>query len=106
MKDSIAEIDRVKCTACGKCLAACPKKLIEIVPDKSNIRVLCNSKDKGRTVKINCRAGCIGCKLCQMACESAAISVIDNIARIDYEKCNLCKKCVDKCPSKAIKIMV
>jgi len=103
--DSIAIVDRKMCTACGKCVAACPKHLIEIVPDKSNIRVLCNSRDKGRVVKMNCRAGCIGCKLCQMACEFGAITVEDNVARINYDKCTLCRKCVDKCPSKAIKVM-
>ena len=103
--DSIAQVDTKKCTACGKCIQACPKKLIEIVPDKSKVRVLCNSKDKGRQVKINCRAGCIGCTLCQKACSAGAITVVDNIAHIDYEKCTMCLECVNKCPSKVIKIV-
>ena len=103
--DSIAIVDRNKCTACGKCIPVCPKKLIEIVPDSSNVRVMCNSRDKGRVVKVNCRAGCIGCTLCQKACETGAITVDDNIAKIDYEKCTLCMACVNKCPSRAIKVM-
>jgi Na+-translocating ferredoxin:NAD+ oxidoreductase RNF subunit RnfB len=103
--DSIARVDTKKCTACGRCVTVCPKKLIEIVPDKAKVRVLCNSRDKGRVVRINCRAGCIGCTLCQKSCETGAITVVDNIAHIDYEKCILCLKCVDKCPAKVIKVM-
>jgi len=105
MVDSIAVINTQKCTACGKCIPACPKNLIEIVPDKSKVRVLCNSPDKGNVVRANCRAGCIGCKICQKACEPGAIIVEDNIARIDYEKCTLCLACVNKCPAKSIKVM-
>ena len=103
--DSIAVVDSKKCTACGKCVAVCPKKLIEIVPDKSKVRVLCNSKDNGRLVRINCRAGCIACTVCQKACTAGAITIKDNIASIDYEKCTSCMTCVNKCPSRAIKVM-
>ena len=103
--DSIAEVDEQKCTACGKCVAVCPKKLIELVPVKSKVRVLCNSKDTGKVVRTNCRAGCIGCKACQRACKAEAITVEDNLARVNYEKCTLCKECVNKCPVKAIKVM-
>jgi Na+-translocating ferredoxin:NAD+ oxidoreductase RNF subunit RnfB len=101
--DSIAIVDEKKCTACGKCVSVCPKKLIEIIPEKSKVRVLCNSRDIGRVVRKNCRAGCISCTLCQRVCEAGAITVHDNIAHIDYTKCTLCMKCVDKCPAKAIK---
>jgi len=105
MVDSIAVIIPEKCTACGKCVAVCPKNLIEIVPEKSNVRVLCNSVDKGKLVRENCRAGCFGCTLCQKVCRYDAIKIEDNLALIDYEKCTLCGECADKCPSKAIKIM-
>ena len=103
--DSIAVVNEKKCTACGKCISACPKHLIEIVPEKSKVRIMCNSHDKGRIVRENCRAGCIGCLICQKACPESAITVIDNIAHIDYDKCTLCKECVKKCPAKVIKIL-
>ena len=105
MIDSVAVILREKCTACGKCLSACPKNLIEIVPDKSRVRVLCNSRESGSLVRAHCRAGCIACKICQKVCKQGAIAVEDNIARIDYEKCVLCMECVAKCPMKTIKAM-
>ena len=105
MVESIAVVDREKCTACGKCVTVCPKNLIEMVPDKSKIRVLCNSRDKGRQVMDNCRAGCMGCGICQKVCKAEAIAVKENIASIDYEKCTMCMDCVNKCPSKSIKVM-
>jgi Na+-translocating ferredoxin:NAD+ oxidoreductase RNF subunit RnfB len=103
--DSIAEVDIIKCTACGKCVSVCPKKLIEIVPEKNKVRIFCNSKDIGRVVRRNCRAGCIGCAICQKNCASGAITIVDNIACVDYTKCTSCMVCVNKCPTKAIMVM-
>ncbi|MCL2030036.1 MAG: RnfABCDGE type electron transport complex subunit B [Oscillospiraceae bacterium] len=105
IKDSIAEVDVKKCTACGKCIEVCPKHLIELVPVQSRVRVLCNSKDTGLLVRANCRAGCIGCRICQKDCPAGAVTVEDNLARIDYEKCTLCLICAGKCPTKSIKRM-
>jgi Na+-translocating ferredoxin:NAD+ oxidoreductase RNF subunit RnfB len=103
--DSIAEVDIAKCTACGKCVSACPKNLIEIVPEKNRVRVCCQSKDIGRVVRRNCRAGCIGCAICQKNCTAEAITIVDNIACVDYTKCTSCMVCVNKCPTKAIMVM-
>ena len=105
MVDSVAVVNRKKCTGCGKCVAVCPKDLIVMVPDRGKVRVLCNSRDKGKLVKENCRAGCIGCGLCLKACPEDAITLDDNIALIDYDKCTLCGACVAKCPTKSIKVM-
>jgi len=103
--DSVAVVNRKKCTACKKCVSVCPKGLIEIAPDKSKVRVLCNSREKGQFVRAHCRAGCIACKICQKLCSQGAVTVENNIAHVDYEKCTLCMECVRKCPTKAIKEM-
>jgi len=103
--DSLAVVDSKKCTACGKCITACPKNLIEIVSDKNTIRVLCNSNDIGKVVRVNCRAGCISCSICQKVCEAGAITMENNLAKIDYEKCTHCMVCVNKCPVKTIVAM-
>jgi Na+-translocating ferredoxin:NAD+ oxidoreductase RNF subunit RnfB len=103
--DSIAVVESQKCTACGKCVTVCPKNLIEIVPDKSKVRILCNSRDRGRLVRRNCRSGCIGCAICQKICVPTAIKVENNIACINYDKCTSCMACVKKCPTKAIKVI-
>ena len=101
--NGVAVVDRELCRACGKCVSACPKHLIEILPDKSTYAVACSSRDRGPSVKKVCSAGCIGCKLCEKQCESDAIHVENNISHIDYEKCVGCGKCAEKCPVKVIK---
>ena len=100
--NGIAVVDKEKCVACGKCIKACPKKLIELVPYEQKQKVACNSNDFGKDVKAVCKAGCIGCKLCEKQCEFDAIHVENNIAHIDYEKCTNCGKCKEKCPAKVI----
>ena len=103
----IGEVERVgkfeeACKACGKCVAACPRKLIEIVPYDMKHLVKCNSKDKGKDVMKACKVGCIGCKMCEKACQFDAVKVLDNVAHIDPEKCTGCGACAAKCPKKVI----
>lgn len=101
--EGVAVVDRKACKACGKCVAVCPRKLIELVPCEQKHLVQCNSKEKGKDVMSACQAGCIGCKLCQKSCEHDAIAVEDNLAHIDSEKCTNCGVCAAKCPKKVIK---
>ena len=89
--------------ACGKCVAECPNRLIELVPYTVRYMVSCSSRDKGKDVKAVCSAGCIGCGICVKQCEYGAIVLEDNIAHIDQSKCIGCGKCAAKCPSKVIR---
>lgn len=101
--DGVAVVDYEKCTGCGVCASFCPKKIIKLVPFEAEYHVGCSSLDKGAVTRTYCDAGCIGCKLCEKACESGAITVFDNVAKIDYTKCTDCGKCAEKCPKKIIK---
>jgi electron transport complex protein RnfB len=102
MVDGVAVVDKEKCTACGMCVEACPKKVIAMVPVKNDVYVGCNSHEKGADARKNCAVSCIGCKICEKNCPEGAITVNDNIAVIDYTKCTKCGKCVEKCPRKCI----
>lgn len=101
--DGVARIDPLKCKACKKCIAACPKNLIELVPlYEPKAAVLCKNHNKGAFTRKECKVGCIGCMKCQKACENDAVKVENNTAHVDYEKCIGCGKCVEACPTGAI----
>ncbi|MBS4900008.1 MAG: RnfABCDGE type electron transport complex subunit B [Clostridiales bacterium] len=105
--NGIAVVDKEKCVACEKCVAACPKDLIEMIPYKNKYAVQCNSPDRAKDVMMVCSAGCIGCKKCERACPlpEIAIHVNDNLAKIDYSRCINCGKCAEACPTKVIEFM-
>ena len=98
-------VDPDLCTACGACVKACPKHLIELRPRgprEHRVYVACSSRDKGAEARKACSAACIGCGKCAKVCPSEAITVQDNLAYIDPEKCRLCRKCEAECPTGAI----
>jgi RnfABCDGE-type electron transport complex B subunit len=101
----IPEVDEEKCTACGACVKACPKKVIELRNKGVKGRrvfVSCVNKDKGGVARKACSAACIGCGKCQKVCPFGAIKVENNLAYIDFELCRSCRKCVNECPTGAI----
>ncbi|KGP75815.1 RnfABCDGE type electron transport complex subunit B [Desulfosporosinus sp. Tol-M] len=98
-------VDQAKCTGCGKCESACPKKVIQMIPPDAHVGVVCNSQDKGAVARKICSAACIGCGLCKKLCPHGAIEIVNNLAVVNshicIEKCSQ-MVCLDKCPTKAI----
>jgi ferredoxin len=45
---------------------------------------------------------CIGDKLCEEMCPTAAIRVVKKKAKVQEGKCLACNRCVDRCPSAAV----
>jgi len=99
----IAEVDEEKCTGCGKCVEACPKNVIRLMDRDIRVYIACRSVEKGRKVTTACKAGCIGCGLCAKACPFGAITMVNNLPVIDYDKCRQCGICAEKCPRGTIR---
>ena len=98
----VAVVDKEKCKACGKCVAACPKHLIELIPYDSKYAVACSNTEKGPVTMKACEVGCIGCTLCAKNCPKEAVAIESFNAHIDQDKCVGCGACASKCPKKAI----
>ena len=101
----LPEVVEDKCTACGACVKACPKDLIELRkqgPKSRRIFVSSRNQDKGGVAKKSCDVACIGCSKCFKVCPFEAITIENNLAYIDDDKCRLCRKCVAVCPTSAI----
>ncbi len=102
--DGAAVVDKEKCVGCMACAQKCPKNLIAKVPYSAKVTIPCSSKEKGPVTNKMCSVGCIACKLCEKACPNDAVHVVDNLAVIDYSKCDGCGACAQKCPRKLIKL--
>ena len=101
----LAEVDEDKCTACGACVKACPRHIIELRKKgikNRRVYVRCVNKDKGAVAMKACKAACIGCGKCEKECKFEAITITNNVSYIDPDKCRMCRKCVDVCPTHAI----
>ena len=102
MKDGIAHVDSSVCVGCGLCKEACPKNIITLIPQEALTVVMCNNEERGAVARKVCKNACIACKKCEKACPFGAISVKNDLARIDYEKCTGCGACAEVCPTGCI----
>ncbi len=85
LPNGLPEVDPVKCTACGKCVTACPKKIIKLVPVNRRVHILCSSHDKGAKVRKMCAVGCIACTKCVKEAPDGAIAMQDSLAVVNYD---------------------
>ena len=76
-------VDKEKCVACGACVKACPRQLIELKSFDENEKLLyiaCKNTQTGAQALKNCKAACIACGKCTKICSSIAIE--NNLAKV------------------------
>lgn len=97
--DNLAMVNTAMCTGCGMCTKVCPNHLFQMMPDTATVVIHCRNTSRGAETRKVCSNGCIGCGKCERECPSGAVRVVDNLARIDYEKCTNCGHCAEICPT-------
>lgn len=96
-------VDPDKCIGCGRCASVCPNQVIKLIPADAEYAVACSSHDKGADVNKNCKAGCIGCKICEVKFPQSGFKVENNLAAFDYAtKSEDSEKAYAACPRKII----
>lgn len=100
--NNVVHVDETLCSGCGKCIDTCPRHLITLDPESRVILTRCNNHDKGAKANKQCDHSCIACGKCVRICPAEAITIQNNLAVIDYDKCELCGKCVEACPKHLI----
>jgi len=104
--NGLPRIDKDKCTACGRCVSACPRRLITVekIPAGDFLYVACASRDKCGETRRACPVGCIACGICGKQ-TGGAFRVENNLARAVRDKIKDvtgAEEVVNKCPVKCI----
>ncbi len=102
-ENGLPVIDEEKCTACGACVKACPRRIITLIPKTQKIYLGCVSPERGTDVSKVCTKGCIGCSLCSRVVPEGMIVMEGFLPKIHTEKVDEYEKlnpAVEKCPPK------
>jgi ferredoxin len=98
-------VETDKCTACGNCVQACPRDLIELHPVSYEAFVFCKSQDPGAIARKVCKKACIACKLCVKAAAAdenpEAVTMQGNLAVVNTENYAAKVEYGAKCPTDA-----
>jgi len=101
-KNGLPVVDTDKCTACGRCVSECPKRLFSLHPLNHRLWVACNNKLRGKGAKDACTVACIGCGLCAKDTPEV-ITMQDNLPKVDYKQNELATQAaIQRCPTGAI----
>lgn len=91
------------CTACGDCVDICPRELFSLEPVSHRLWVACKNREFGDLAENQCEVACNACGRCAADSPEELISIVDNLAVIDYSKNELATRFpIERCPTGAI----
>lgn len=96
-------VDPENCTACNACVEVCPKDLFSLEPLRHRLWVACKNLLNGDEAEAECEVACTACARCAADAPDGVISMVDNLAVVDYEKNGLATRVpIERCPTGAI----
>lgn len=111
MTEGLPVIRIDNCTGCGACVGACPRAIISIekMIDDPLVFIACRSQDAGKTVRGNCKVGCIGCGLCAKL-KPEVFSLTGTLCAVNYDPASYgrttdLEAVVAKCPTVSLRKM-
>ena len=91
------------CTACGDCVAACPKSLFSLHEISHRLWVQCRNLLNGDAAEAECAVACTACGRCEADAPKGLIKIVNNLATVDYSKNHLANATpIQRCPTGAI----
>jgi Na+-translocating ferredoxin:NAD+ oxidoreductase RNF subunit RnfB len=102
--NGLIKIDRNLCIGCEKCVEQCPTGVLKMIPFSADHIVACNSQDKGKDTRKNCKVGCIACKICVNKFPGAGFQMNGDCSVVQYGKGDETerRKAAEKCPTHCI----
>lgn len=92
-----------RCTACGRCVDACPRDLLELMPESRALLVQCRSALEGEQAEALCAVACTACGRCvQDAPEGALVMRGGLPVLVEGREHEAGAACVARCPTGAI----
>ncbi len=96
-------VNEEKCTACGDCVAICPKGLFSLHEVSHRLWVACKNLLNGDNAETDCEVACTACGRCAMDGATGLIKITNNLAVVDYSKNHLATQVpIQRCPTGAI----
>jgi len=96
-------VDPDACTACGKCVTACPRGLFVLLPLARRLIVQCRSALEGETATQVCRVACTACGKCVQDAAPGLIELRGGLAVVDDARAaEATPQATSRCPTGAI----
>lgn len=96
-------VDDAKCTACGDCVAICPKHLFSLHVISHRLWVTCRNLLPGDVAESQCEVACTACGRCAADAPPGLITITHNLAVVNYSMNTLAnQKPIERCPTGAI----